>query len=92
MCSVNPLVPGSLLFVINYTSMYLCYLSFFLFRNNAIHIRHYWAEAAEAFTMIQDEKGLLGISGAAADKSRAGQLMHVFCEHFATLATVPVKT
>ncbi|CAN0307163.1 unnamed protein product, partial [Ectocarpus sp. 4 AP-2014] len=52
--------------------------------------RFYWAEAAEAFSMIHDETGLLGIAGAAADKLRAGQLMHVFCEHFATLATVPV--
>ena len=41
--------------------------------------------------MIHDETGLLGIAGAAADKARAGQLMHVFCEHFATLATVPVS-
>lgn len=53
--------------------------------------RYYWAEAAEAFSMIHDETGLLGIAGAAADKARAGQLMHVFCEHFATLATVPVS-
>ncbi len=41
--------------------------------------------------MIHDETGLLGIAGAAADKVRAGELMHVFCEHFATLATVPVS-
>lgn len=41
--------------------------------------------------MIQDEAGLLGISGAAADKARAGQLMNIFCEHFAMLATVPVR-
>lgn len=53
--------------------------------------RYYWAEAAEAFSMIHDETGLLGIAGAAADKARAGQLMHVFCEHFATLATVLVS-
>eukprot|EP00904_Undaria_pinnatifida_P000971 jgi/Undpi1/10875/HiC_scaffold_3.g01401.m1 len=52
--------------------------------------RYYWAEAAEAFSMIHDETGLLGIAGAAVDKARAGQLMHVFCEHFAMLATVPV--
>ncbi|CAM9486741.1 unnamed protein product [Hapterophycus canaliculatus] len=52
--------------------------------------RYYWAEAAEAFSMIHDETGLLAIAGAVADKARAGQLMHVFCEHFATLATVPV--
>ncbi|CAM9090153.1 unnamed protein product [Ascophyllum nodosum] len=52
--------------------------------------KYYWAEAAEAFSMIHDETGMLGIAGAAADKARAGQLMHVFCEHFATLAAVPV--
>lgn len=32
--------------------------------------------------MIHDETGLLGIAGAAADKVRAGKLLHVFCEHF----------
>ncbi|CAM9328061.1 unnamed protein product [Discosporangium mesarthrocarpum] len=52
--------------------------------------RYYWAEAAEAFTSIHDETGLLGIAGAAADKNKASQLMHVFCEHFAKLATQPV--
>lgn len=41
--------------------------------------------------MIQDETGLLGISGATMEKNRAGTLMHVFCQHFATLATVPVS-
>lgn len=40
--------------------------------------------------MMHDESGLLGIAGAAADKAKAGQLIHVFCEQFATLATVQV--
>lgn len=41
--------------------------------------------------MIHDETGLLGIAGAAADKVRAGELMHVFCEHFVHLTRVPVR-
>lgn len=53
--------------------------------------RHYWAEAAEAFTMIHEESGLIGIAGAAADKARAAQLLNIFCEHFAMLATIPVR-
>lgn len=53
--------------------------------------RYYWAEAAEAFSMIHDETGLLGIAGAAADKVKAGELMHVFCEHFVNLTRVPVR-
>lgn len=59
--------------------------------SSAVGVRYYWAEAAEAFNMIQDETGLLGISGAVLERGRAGQLMHVFCQHFATLATVPVR-
>lgn len=41
--------------------------------------------------MIHEDNGLLGIAGAAADKTRAGHLMNIFCEHFAILATVPVR-
>jgi len=51
--------------------------------------RYYWAEAAEAFTLINSESGLLGIAGASAPE-QATHLTHVFCEHFARLATTEV--
>lgn len=51
--------------------------------------RYYWAEAAEAFTLIHADSGLLGIAGAS-DPAQAAHLLHVFCEHFARLATKEV--
>ena len=51
--------------------------------------RYHWAEAAEAFTAIHDESGLLGIAGSSTpDKS--ADLTLVFLEHFAKLAVQPV--
>eukprot|EP00640_Fibrocapsa_japonica_P001792 CAMPEP_0113936676 /NCGR_PEP_ID=MMETSP1339-20121228/3515_1 /TAXON_ID=94617 /ORGANISM="Fibrocapsa japonica" /LENGTH=455 /DNA_ID=CAMNT_0000939209 /DNA_START=269 /DNA_END=1636 /DNA_ORIENTATION=+ /assembly_acc=CAM_ASM_000762 len=52
--------------------------------------RYHWAEAAEAFTIINSDSGLLGISGAVADPRHAGSLLHVFCQHLAHLALHPV--
>ncbi|CAM9867093.1 unnamed protein product [Phaeothamnion confervicola] len=51
--------------------------------------RYYWVEAAEAFTAIHNESGLLGIAGAS-QPEHAARLMRIFCEHFARLLGTPV--
>jgi hypothetical protein len=51
--------------------------------------RYFWAEAAEAFTSLHTESGVLGIAGASAP-DKAGDLLRVFCDHFSYLSQVPV--
>ena len=51
--------------------------------------RFYWVDAAEAFTSMHEESGLLGISGASSP-AKSADLALVFLEHFAKLAVQPV--
>jgi processing peptidase subunit alpha len=51
--------------------------------------RFYWVEAAECFTSMHDESGLLGITGASIP-SKSSDLTLIFLEHFAKLAVQPV--
>ncbi len=59
-------------------------------RTNNSPLRYFWAEAAEAFTLLHSDTGLLGISGAVVDPLKAGDLLSIFCQHFVKLATQPV--
>ena len=52
--------------------------------------RFYWVEAAEAFTSIHSDSGMIGIAGASSSQ-RAGDLLMVFLENFARLACDDVQ-
>lgn len=52
--------------------------------------RYHWAESAEALTVVHDEHGLLGLIGSVLPthgSNRAGDLVRIFAEQWARLAT-----
>ncbi|GMI03972.1 hypothetical protein TrRE_jg11602 [Triparma retinervis] len=52
--------------------------------------RCYWAEAAEAYTIIHNDGGVIGIAGASVP-NKSQDLTVVFLEQFAKLTVVPVS-
>jgi len=62
-----------------------------LCRQGSQPVLHHWAESTEAFAAVDNESGLVGISGSLKDQSKTRDVTIVLADHLGRLAAEPVS-